>query len=237
MELFSQVVWVWERMVKQVMFWLKFQTAESDPFRCWLVVKSVSCDDWRGSMVSVSWTLTLWRRILTRCLCAAFRCGRMIWHDMTWYEKPSETSTFQADRRGEGKLKHDEFHELMARLMKLPVGQELPDKKKKELWISATQGWRKQLDLDAFLGFYAQFGRWIPLAVSHVDFKDRFSIKIPYIKLSKTNLIHETYLISFYHNLKTKYILFKIEIVMNKSLYNVLRFQHENIYILKYKIK
>ena len=81
--------------------------------------------------------------------------------------KPSETSTFhasshivvQADRRGEGKLKHDEFHELMARLMKLPVGQELPDKKKKELWISATQGWRKQLDLDAFLGFYAQFGR------------------------------------------------------------------------------
>jgi len=65
----------------------------------------------------------------------------------------------KADRRGEGKLKHDEFHELMARLMKLPVGQELPDKKKKELWISATQGWRKQLDLDAFLGFYAQFGR------------------------------------------------------------------------------
>lgn len=65
----------------------------------------------------------------------------------------------EADRRGEGKLKHDEFIGLMTRLMKLPAGQELPDKKKKELWITATQGWRKQLDLDAFLGFYAHFGR------------------------------------------------------------------------------
>lgn len=65
----------------------------------------------------------------------------------------------KADRRGEGKLKHDEFIGLMTRLMKLPAGQELPDKKKKELWITATQGWRKQLDLDAFLGFYAHFGR------------------------------------------------------------------------------
>eukprot|EP00438_Fugacium_kawagutii_P012647 Skav215602 [mRNA] locus=scaffold666:435915:440702:- [translate_table: standard] len=64
-----------------------------------------------------------------------------------------------ADRRGEGKLKHEEFHELMSRLMKLPAGQELSDKKKKELWVTATQGWRKQLDLDAFLGFYAHFGR------------------------------------------------------------------------------
>ena len=63
----------------------------------------------------------------------------------------------QADRKCEGKLRQDEFHSLMAQLMKLPAGQELPDKKKKELWIAATQGWRKVLDLDAFLAFYVTF--------------------------------------------------------------------------------
>ena len=50
------------------------------PFRCWLVVKSVNWDDWRGSMVSVFWTLTLWRRTLTRCLrMCCIRCD--MWHD------------------------------------------------------------------------------------------------------------------------------------------------------------
>eukprot|EP00913_Durusdinium_trenchii_P000142 g128.t1 len=45
----------------------------------------------------------------------------------------------KVDRKGEGKLKQDEFLELMARLMKLPPGQEIPSKKKKELWIAATR--------------------------------------------------------------------------------------------------
>ena len=55
-------------------------------------------------------------------------------------------------------LKHEEFLDLMARRMKLPK-QDLSEKKKKELWNAATQGWRKQLDLDAFLGFYVTFER------------------------------------------------------------------------------
>ncbi|CAJ1368296.1 unnamed protein product [Effrenium voratum] len=73
--------------------------------------------------------------------------------DIDWLKKEFD----KADRKCEGKLRQDEFHSLMAQLMKLPAGQELPDKKKKELWIAATQGWRKVLDLDAFLAFYVTF--------------------------------------------------------------------------------
>ncbi|CAE7821393.1 Nlrc3 [Symbiodinium sp. CCMP2456] len=64
----------------------------------------------------------------------------------------------QADRNQSGKLGYEEFLSLMAMLTNLPPGQELPEKKKKEWWIAAKQGWRRHLDLDAFLSFYVSIG-------------------------------------------------------------------------------
>lgn len=48
----------------------------------------------------------------------------------------------KVDRKGEGKLKQDEFLELMARLMKLPPGQEIPSKKK---WTNEAGIWYMKL--------------------------------------------------------------------------------------------
>ncbi|CAE7386988.1 unnamed protein product [Symbiodinium natans] len=69
-----------------------------------------------------------------------------------------KTKFDKADRNNSGKLGYEEFLSLMARLTNLPQGQELPEKKKKEWWIGARQGWRRHLDLDAFLSFYVNFG-------------------------------------------------------------------------------
>lgn len=63
----------------------------------------------------------------------------------------------KADTDKSGEIEYDEFCQIVIKLMKVPKGQEFPEKRLKEMWRQAKQKRKDSLDFDGFIGFTMKF--------------------------------------------------------------------------------
>eukprot|EP00931_Biecheleriopsis_adriatica_P019705 TRINITY_DN13362_c0_g1_i1.p1 TRINITY_DN13362_c0_g1~~TRINITY_DN13362_c0_g1_i1.p1 ORF type:complete len:460 (-),score=110.59 TRINITY_DN13362_c0_g1_i1:105-1484(-) len=63
----------------------------------------------------------------------------------------------KCDEDGSGLIEFPEFERLVTTLLKVPKGQELPKKRKMDMWRDARQGRKDDLDLEAFVGFFVTY--------------------------------------------------------------------------------
>lgn len=63
----------------------------------------------------------------------------------------------KADEDRSGEIEYDEFSQIVLKLMKVPKGQEFPEKRLKEMWREAKGKRKDSLDFDGFIGFSIKF--------------------------------------------------------------------------------
>eukprot|EP00930_Biecheleria_cincta_P076855 TRINITY_DN6407_c0_g2_i1.p1 TRINITY_DN6407_c0_g2~~TRINITY_DN6407_c0_g2_i1.p1 ORF type:complete len:477 (+),score=79.33 TRINITY_DN6407_c0_g2_i1:126-1556(+) len=63
----------------------------------------------------------------------------------------------KADTDRSGEIEYEEFCQIVLRLMKVPKGQEFPEKRLKEMWREAKDKRKDSVDFDGFIGFSIKF--------------------------------------------------------------------------------
>jgi len=80
-------------------------------------------------------------------------------HDLPFTEVQQCKDIFdRADTNGSGEIDFDEYKVLMHKLLKIPRGSELPEKRTKDMWREATREANGQdLDFVGFVGWYKRY--------------------------------------------------------------------------------